>query len=96
LFKFLHINLVTFFRACIGATNNIAELVVGFENTSLEVSESVGNVELCVNISQPFNAPFEIEFNLTVESRAGTADLSDFVQLTSPKLSLNEFGDHKR
>jgi len=24
------------------------------------------------------------------------SDLSDFVQLTSPKLSLNEFGDHKR
>jgi len=39
----------------------------------LEVSESVGNIELCVNISQPFNAPVEIEFNLTVESRAGTA-----------------------
>jgi len=73
LFHFLHINLVTFFRVCIGATNNIAELVVGFENTSLDVSESVGNVELCVNISQPFKAPVEIEFNLTVESRAGTA-----------------------
>jgi len=51
----------------------IAELVVGFENTSLEVSENGGKVELCVNISQPSNAPIEIEFSLTVESRAGTA-----------------------
>lgn len=63
----------TFFRACIVTTNNVAELVVGFENTSLEVSKSVGEVELCVNISQPSNAPIEIEFNLTVETRAGTA-----------------------
>ena len=47
--------------------------MVGFENTSLEVSESVGEVELCVNISQPSNAPVEIEFNLTVEIHAGTA-----------------------
>ena len=53
--------------------NNIAELVVGFENTSLEVSESVGKFELCVNVSQPSNSPIEIEFNLTVESHAGTA-----------------------
>jgi len=63
----------TFFRACVVTTNNVAELVVGFENTSLEVSESAGKVELCVNISQPSNAPIEIEFNLTVESHAGTA-----------------------
>ena len=63
----------TFFRACIVTTNNIAELVVGFENTSLEVSESAGKVELCVNISQPSSAPVEIEFNLTVQLHAGTA-----------------------
>jgi len=63
----------TFFRAYIVTTNNIAELVVGFENTSLEVSENAGNVELCLNVSQPSYAPIDIEFNLTVESRAGTA-----------------------
>ena len=47
--------------------------MVGFESTSLEVSESVGEVELCVNISQPSNSAVEIEFNLTVETHAGTA-----------------------
>jgi len=47
--------------------------VVGFESTFLEVSESAGKVELCVNISQPSNAPVEIEFNLIVESNPGTA-----------------------
>jgi len=75
---------------------NIAELVVGFETTSLEVSESAGKVELCVNISQPSTAPVEIEFNLTVQLHAGTADSSDFVQLTSANQFLNEFGNHKR
>jgi len=48
--------------------------VVGFESTLLEVSESVGDVELCVNISQPSNTPIEIEpFNLTVETHVETA-----------------------
>ena len=47
--------------------------MVGFENVSLEVSESIGEVELCVNISQPSNSALEMEFNLTVETRAGTA-----------------------
>ena len=62
-----------FFRECIVTTNNIAELVVGFETTSLEVSESAGKVELCAKISQPSTAPVEIEFNLTVQLHAGTA-----------------------
>ena len=54
-------------------TNNIAELVVGFENVSLEVSESAGKVEICVSINQPSNVSIEMEFNLTVETLAGTA-----------------------
>ena len=53
--------------------NNIAELVVGFENVSLEVSESAGKVEICVSINQPSNVSIEMEFNLTVETLAGTA-----------------------
>ena len=54
-------------------TYALAELLVGFEKSSLEVSEVAGDVELCVNISQPSNAPVEVGFNLTVETRAGTA-----------------------
>ena len=54
--------------------NNITELVIGFEKTFLNVSENVGNVEICVNITQPSSAPIEIKpFNLTVKTRAGTA-----------------------
>ena len=51
----------------------LAELVIGFENTSLVVSESAGKVEFCVSIIQPSNAPVEIKFNLTVQTHAGTA-----------------------
>ena len=47
--------------------------MVGFESTSLEITESAGKVEICVNISQPSNGPIEIEFNLTVRTQAGTA-----------------------
>ena len=50
------------------------ELVIGFEKTFLNVSESAGKVEICVNISQPSNAPIEIKpFNLTVKKGAETA-----------------------
>ena len=52
---------------------NITELVVGFESTFLNVSESAGKVEICVNITQPSSAAIEIEFNLTVRTHAGTA-----------------------
>ena len=49
-------------------------MVVGFERTVLNVSENAGKVEICVNISQPSNAPIEIHsFNLTVKTQAGTA-----------------------
>ena len=47
--------------------------MVGFERTFLNVSENAEKVEICVNISQPSNAPIEIEFNLTVRTQAGTA-----------------------
>ena len=54
--------------------NNITELVIGFEKTFLNVSENAGNVEICVNISQPSSAAIEIKpFNLTVKTQAGTA-----------------------
>ena len=53
---------------------NITELVVGFEKTFLNVSENAGNVEICVNISQPSSAAIEIKpFNLTVKTQAETA-----------------------
>ena len=48
-------------------------MVVGFEKMFLNVSENAGKVEICVNITQPSNAPIEIEFNLTVRTQAGTA-----------------------
>ena len=47
--------------------------MVGFEKTFLNVSESGGKVEICVNVTQPSSAPIEIEFNLTVKTNAGTA-----------------------
>ena len=50
-----------------------SELVVGFESTSLVVSESAGKVEFCVNLIQPSSVPVEFKVNLTVETHAGTA-----------------------
>ena len=48
--------------------------MVGFENTSLEVSEGAGKVEICVKINQLFVALTGIQqFNLTVKTYAGTA-----------------------
>jgi len=48
--------------------------VVGFEDTSLEVSEGAGKVETCVKINQPFIALTGIQhFNLTVKTHAVTA-----------------------
>ena len=48
--------------------------MVGFEKTLLKISENAEKVEICVNISQPSNAPIEIQpFNLTVKTSAGTA-----------------------
>ena len=59
---------------------DITELVVGFEKTALSVSESGGQIEICVkitqicvNITQPSSVPIEIKFNLTVRTSAGTA-----------------------
>ena len=52
---------------------NITELVVGFERTFLNISESAGKVKICVNITQPSSAPIEIKFNLTVRTSTGTA-----------------------
>ena len=50
--------------------------MVGYEKMFLNISENAGKVEICVNISQPSNAPIEIQpFNLTVKTNtsAGTA-----------------------
>ena len=48
--------------------------MIGFEKIFLNVSESAGKVEICVNISQPSSAPIEIKpFNLSVKTQAGTA-----------------------
>ena len=48
--------------------------MVGFENTSLEVSEGAGKVEICVKINQLSVALTGIQhFNLTVKTLAGTA-----------------------
>ena len=50
--------------------------MAGFEKTFVNVSENAKKVEICVNISQPSNAPIEIQpFNLTVRTStsAGTA-----------------------
>ena len=52
---------------------DITELVVGFEKTSLNISESGKKVEVCVNITQPSSFSNEIKFNLTVRTQAGTA-----------------------
>ena len=48
--------------------------MVGFENTSLEVSEDAEKVEICVKINQLSIALTGIQqFNLTVKTHAGTA-----------------------
>ena len=48
--------------------------MAGFENTSLEVSEGAGRVEICVIINQLSIALTGIQhFNLTVKTYAGTA-----------------------
>ena len=48
--------------------------MIGFEKMFLNVSESAGKVEICVNISQPSSGPIEIKpFNLTVKKSAVSA-----------------------
>ena len=48
--------------------------MAGFENTSLEVSEGAGRVEICVIINQLSIALTGIQhFNLTVKTYVGTA-----------------------
>ena len=49
-----------------------ASNTVGFESTSLEVSENAGKVEICVRINLPSSVLIQ-QFNLTVKTRAGTA-----------------------
>ena len=60
------------------STHKYTGLVVGFENTSLEVSEGAGKVEICVKINQPSSALIQ-QFNLTVKTHAGTAGQLHFM-----------------
>ena len=48
-------------------------LQVGFEATEVEVVESQGTLLLCVNVTQPENAPIDVTFGLEVHSLPGTA-----------------------
>jgi len=52
---------------------------VGFERTTYYVvNETDGQVELCVNVTRPENQNIgDVTFNLTVETRDGTAGMSN-------------------
>ena len=55
------------------------ELQVGFEATEVEVLESKGTLLLCVNVTQPDNAPIGISFGLEVQSLPGTAGKEAYI-----------------
>ena len=51
---------------------------MGFERTTYVVNETDGQVELCVNVTQPENQNIgDVTFNLIVETRDGTAGMSN-------------------
>ena len=51
------------------------ELTVGFETTEIIVSESSGEVMLCVNVTEPANELIELEFYLEANMYPGTAGM---------------------
>lgn len=54
----------------------ISDVVVGFEQTVVNVSESAGQVELCVIISQPnASTPVPFTFSLILNTRPMTAGM---------------------
>ena len=51
-----------------------SDVVVGFEQTAVNISESAGRVELCVSISQPStSAPIPFTFSLILNTETGSA-----------------------
>lgn len=47
---------------------------VGFEETFYQADETSGTVEICVVVFEPvINCPIEFDFNVTFETRDGTA-----------------------
>ena len=51
----------------------ITELQVGFEETEVDVLESAGSVSVCVNVTQPDNAPIGVSFALRIQVQPKTA-----------------------
>ena len=49
------------------------DLQVGFEVTEVEVLESQDTLLLCVNVTQPDNAPIDVTFELEIHSQLETA-----------------------
>lgn len=51
---------------------------MGFETTTYMVNETDGQVELCVNVTQPSDQNINgVTFNLAVETQDGTASMSN-------------------
>ena len=50
-----------------------AELQVGFEETEVDILESAGSVSVCVNVTQPDNAPIGFSFGLRIQAQPKTA-----------------------
>ena len=51
---------------------------MGFERTTYMVNEMDGQVELCVNVTQPADQDIgDVTFNLAVETQDGSASMSN-------------------
>ena len=71
--------------ATITVTLSYAAAVVGLEQTFFRVSESVGVVELCANVSFPvIDCPIKFPFEVQLSTRDGSSGLVSHV----PRLSL--------
>ena len=70
-------------------TFSYAVAVVGLEETFFHVSEDVGVVDLCVNVSSPVNdCPIKFPFEVQLSTRDGTAGNASFTACKDPLTKL--------
>jgi len=72
-----------------------ALVTVGFEHTSFTQSEDVGQFQVCVVVTSPLSSdPLESTFSLSVSTRQGSADNSDYTAVTNQ--AVGPFSNSRR